>query len=296
MARILSDLRGTKQSALFIQPSGVAGPPTASAYRVGDHYTDLYGDIWKCTNPGTPGVWVPIGGCTVAGLSLGLVCQSVTTTTMSIAATQVSLKSSVGGARTVQAVAATLTCTAAGANGLDTGTVGASLWYYVYIIHNGTTTACLASLSPTAPTLPATYTHSGLVSAFRTTAASLIQAFFQQNHEVAILPTLILSSVGPTVANTYQTVSITAAVPVTAVQVSGTIAVATTATDGAMWVACDNTGLGQLNMTATKAATAVDPWGCAAPFRLLIKTSQVISWKGLTTGAFHILEISGFTL
>ena len=55
-----------------------------------------------------------------------------------------------------------------GVNGLDTGTLAASTWYYVYVIYNGTTTAGLFSLSSTSPTLPSGYTYFARVGAVRT--------------------------------------------------------------------------------------------------------------------------------
>ncbi|MDE2233353.1 MAG: hypothetical protein KGJ90_04450 [Patescibacteria group bacterium] len=45
-----------------------------------------------------------------------------------------------------------------GANGLDTGSVSGNTHYSLWAIYNGTTTAALASLSQTAPSLPSGYT------------------------------------------------------------------------------------------------------------------------------------------
>lgn len=50
-----------------------------------------------------------------------------------------------------------------GANGLDTGSLGNSLWYYIWLISNGVTTAALLSLSATAPAMPSGYTYKYLV-------------------------------------------------------------------------------------------------------------------------------------
>ncbi len=41
-----------------------------------------------------------------------------------------------------------------GANGLDTGSLAASTWYYFYLIYNGSTVAGLLSASATSPTMP----------------------------------------------------------------------------------------------------------------------------------------------
>lgn len=58
-----------------------------------------------------------------------------------------------------------------GAGGLDTGSVAAGNWYYVYVIYNESTVASLISLSSTAPTLPSGYTKFARVGAARVPAA-----------------------------------------------------------------------------------------------------------------------------
>lgn len=63
----------------------------------------------------------------------------------------------------------------AGANGLDVGAANsqtASTWYSVWVIWNGATTAGLLSLSATAPTMPAGYTHKARVGWVKTDATA----------------------------------------------------------------------------------------------------------------------------
>ena len=55
--------------------------------------------------------------------------------------------------------------TNSGANGLDTGSVSASNWYYYWAISNGTTTAGLWSLSNSNPTMPSGYTFKKFIGA-----------------------------------------------------------------------------------------------------------------------------------
>ena len=68
-------------------------------------------------------------------------------------------------------------------NGLDTGSLIASTYYYVFAIYNSTTSsvATLSSLSPTAPTLPTGYTYFRLIGLFRTNSSSQIDALYNQN-------------------------------------------------------------------------------------------------------------------
>lgn len=68
-------------------------------------------------------------------------------------------------------VAVTPSFATAGVNGLDVGAANsqtANTWYYAWVIWNGVTAAGLLSLSASAPTLPAGYTHKALVGPVRT--------------------------------------------------------------------------------------------------------------------------------
>lgn len=65
-------------------------------------------------------------------------------------------------------VSCTINLSTTGLNGLDTGSVSASTWYYLYIITNNVTSGCLASTSSTSPTMPAGYTYKLRVGAMST--------------------------------------------------------------------------------------------------------------------------------
>lgn len=93
--------------------------------------------------------------------------------------------------RTLRAVNLAIAGTASGvANGLDTGALAASTWYSVWVIWNGATTAGLMSLSATAPTMPAGYTHKARVGWMRTdgTANKYPLAFTQKGRRVQYAP------------------------------------------------------------------------------------------------------------
>lgn len=64
--------------------------------------------------------------------------------------------------------------TASGAGGIDTGSVGASTWYYIYEIYKPSTKtkALMASLSGTSPTMPSLYTARRIVGTARTDGSS----------------------------------------------------------------------------------------------------------------------------
>ena len=87
---------------------------------------------------------------------------------VSVSAGELLLRSATGVPRLVSGVNVTINTASTGANGLDTGTLSISTWYAVWVIWNGTTTASLLSLSPTAPTMPGGYTHKARVGWIRT--------------------------------------------------------------------------------------------------------------------------------
>ena len=71
-----------------------------------------------------------------------------------------------------------LTDGTAGANALDTGSIAADTWYYIFLIAKvDGTVAGLASLSSTAPTMPTDYVYKRRVGSFLTDATSDIIVF-----------------------------------------------------------------------------------------------------------------------
>ena len=124
------------------------------------------GTGWQVIADSMPAASAPIGGFT----GLKIATQGIGNFTSIITAGSVVLTNSAGGVYVAKAVNVSPVITASGSNGLDTGTVAASTWYYVWVIYNPTTntTAGLFSLSSTAPALPSGYTYSARVGAVRT--------------------------------------------------------------------------------------------------------------------------------
>jgi hypothetical protein len=81
------------------------------------------------------------------------------------------------------------------ANGLDTGSEANSTWYYLWVIYDGATDAALLSLSPTAPTMPAGYTHKALVSAVWNDGSGDLRNFYQVGKHVQHSTTTFLDFV-----------------------------------------------------------------------------------------------------
>lgn len=106
-----------------------------------------------------------------------------------------------------------------GANGLDTGSLGASKVYAVYVIADSTgyqSTAGLISLSLSAPTMPENYNALRLVGYAITDGSSHFVDMFQignANNRVLLLDTKIATAVTAGNSTTYANVSLAATVP-----------------------------------------------------------------------------------
>jgi len=84
----------------------------------------------------------------------------------------------------------------AAGNDLDTGTLAASTWYYIWSVYNGTTLGAVASLSKTSPTVPTNFTGGAmrLIGAFITDSSAHFlpmrqfgnQVFYNARHAVTL--------------------------------------------------------------------------------------------------------------
>ena len=81
-----------------------------------------------------------------------------------------------------------------GLEGLDSGTVAANTWYYIFLVSNGIYNHLLASTSSTAPTMPTGYTYKKLISAVKTNSSSYIEAFVQHNDRIMYSSTKLIKS------------------------------------------------------------------------------------------------------
>jgi hypothetical protein len=101
-----------------------------------------------------------------------------------------------------------------GKNGLDTGSVASSTWYYLYMIFNPDTgeIAGLFSLSASSPTMPSGFTQKRLISAIRTDGSSqFITAVVQQDKRVEYLYYQSALSAGG--ATSWTSISLASIVP-----------------------------------------------------------------------------------
>lgn len=154
-----------------------------------------------------------------------------TSAAITVTADSVCVKSASNQQKVLNAVSLSVSGAANGANGLDTGALAVSTWYYLWVIWNGTTTAGLLSLSSTAPTMPSGYTHKARVGAIRTDASgnkyplSFVQAGRKAQYKVlagsnvAALPMMVSGTSGSLSTPTWTAVAVGVFVPPTATEI-----------------------------------------------------------------------------
>lgn len=110
-----------------------------------------------------------VSGGPVLGAFRALTASATgTSATVSVATDEIVVASAVNAYATLRGVSLSINSAGSGANGLDTGSLAANTWYSVWVIHDGTNTAGLLSLSASAPTMPGGYTYKARVGWIRT--------------------------------------------------------------------------------------------------------------------------------
>lgn len=89
-------------------------------------------------------------------------------TQIDVAADEIVIPNTLAGAVKKTAVAFTINCATVGANGMDAGALPSQGWIYIFAISNGASVAGLASLSSSAPVMPAGFIYRKRIGAMRT--------------------------------------------------------------------------------------------------------------------------------
>jgi hypothetical protein len=216
---------------------------------------------------------------------------------MDVTANELILEKAGGNTYKASAVSVSPDITASGANGLDTGTVAASTWYYIFVIYNGTTVAGLFSLSATAPTLPATYTFWARVGACRTTGGSIFFKTIQTNDRARYtdpaLPIMDSGVKGNVLTPTWQAVAVANFVPPTASEITF---YGMTFDNNHITIAAPNNNYGEFgSLTNTPPMTINNPnaGGQQTEFATFMLESANIYWA--SNGADNALFCYGWT-
>lgn len=216
---------------------GIVGPGgaalAAGAIAGAGHWLLLTYDAtlakWVLGNPASTASAVAL-----LGAARGLVVSANgTSASVSIAADELVVKDSSGVPRLLTGVSLSASTAATGINGLDAGVIAANTWYAVYVVVKADgTRGALLSLSATAPTLPSGYVYAVRVGWIRTdgTANKYPRAFRQVGRRaqwivgagtnVTALPSLASGTAGDITTPTYVAVSVSGAVPPSAVAIS----------------------------------------------------------------------------
>lgn len=95
-------------------------------------------------------------------------------------------------------ISLTLDVSTSGANGLDTGSLTASTWYYIFLCYGTSGLCCLASTSSTAPTLPSGYAQFVRVGALRYGSSNAFLASIQHGKYTKYIGTMYQIASGST--------------------------------------------------------------------------------------------------
>lgn len=238
---------GTIAAKTIVKGAGAA--LVAGDIAGGGHWIELQYDLtldkWVLLNPATGVTAASVAS--VQGAFKNLQASATgTNATVTVSADEIAVEDSSNAYKTLRTVSLSINSAAAGANGLDTGSLAASTWYSVWVIWNGTTTAGLISASATAPTMPGGYTHKARVGWVRTdgTANKFPLGFKQfgrriryvvaSGSNVANLPIMASGNQGSTTTPTWVAVSTTNYVPTTASVISVSMVFSGGTTDAAM--------------------------------------------------------------
>jgi hypothetical protein len=191
---VLINAGSTPYGATLAQIASAVGTGTAAqAIKLQTPHTiSITGDI-SYTSPGFDGS----GNVTAAGLfnSAGYIAggsfrnlrgYQTAASTATFAADAIVLETSASSNPAGQSVrlsnfSAPINISSSGLNGLDTGTIAANTWYYVWGIYNPSSTASggLISLSNTTPSLPTGFTYYALIGCLKTDSTPSVVAFNQ---------------------------------------------------------------------------------------------------------------------
>lgn len=184
-------------------------------------------------------------------------------------------------------------------NGLDTGSLGNSTWYYIYLIAKADgTIAGLMSTSSSAPTMPSGYTYKALLGAIITNGSAQFIKYTQFDNKAYRAKVNVLNNAKATTDGTFQSLNISSAVPPIAQTVSGFYGSSLTGNGCNISVAGDANGVGeQYFFDPASNTSSANSYFVAGNFRdIPLITAQTIYWTVfLGTNLNNRIDISGWT-
>jgi hypothetical protein len=197
----------------------------------------------------------------------------------------------------------TIDGTVTGANGLDIGALANATWYYLWGIYNSgsNTVAGLLSTSNSAPTMPAGYGYKALLGAVFNSVGTGFAQFQQYGRRVWIPPANAFTNSGPSLATTYQTISLYSIVPPIAVSASGYFGTTSSAWSARMKIAGSAAGHGEQFFwwaLPSGGNMLYSNYYVVGNFREvpILAGSQNLYWQAYSTDAVCGMTITGYTL
>lgn len=276
--------------------------------------TDKYGRVVSGENPSTlAGIGITnaytktevdsaISAVSIKGLAgfsnLKISSLGINNYQSAITASKAVLANSSGETVTLSGISVTPQISVSGVNGLDTGTVAANTWYYLYLISDGTLVRGLFSLSATNPTLPSGYTYFARVGAVRTGASGYLLQTLQQGRQVqyvtlagsnvASLPILSSGAFGSysTTSPTYVAISTSNFVPPTASKITGVLSNSFTGTLSSVGLAPNSNYSG---MDTSKPPLIYAVFANGTIFTCVLETSNIYGYSSSVGGLAQCL-------
>lgn len=170
------------------------------------------------------------------------------------------------------------------ANALDTGTIAQSTWYSIWAIAKSDgTTAGLASISASSPTLPSGYTYKARIGWVKTVSGSATlygtwQLGKRASYKVGLAQTTTPikltggSSTGDPSTGSYTSVSISNYIPTTAAEILGSLV-----SQGGKSIIAPNGSYGAISSTTAPPPVAVNGGSAESitPFSFIIESSNI---------------------
>lgn len=229
---------------------------------------------------------------------------TVSATLINITADELVLKDTNGNQFVATNVSVQANCATSGvANGLDTGALAASTWYYIYAIYNPTTLTVASLVSLTAPTLqalggvslpllPSGYTYLALVGAAITNSSNQLLEFRVVNRRAFFPEVSIMSNYAATTSWAAYTTNVNLAVPLIAKIMHGTLGV--NLNSSSVGLAGDITGMGAVYATSATSSYTIDGFLGATAFSLPLLIGQTVFVKAGVTNPGARLICTGY--
>ena len=249
--------------------------------------------------PGAPFILTPLPKAApaagVLGVKRNLSINVTSTTAITASADFISMVNASSQAVTASSFTGSInTATSGVLGGLDTGTIAASSWYYVWAVSNGVTSGCVLSLSSSTPgaTILAAYPYVARIGAVLTASGtSGLIATIQRGNRVrylvggancAGLPSMLTGGMGSTTIPTWVAVSVSGFVPPTASAIT-LICYPTSLSSSNLAIVAPNNSYGP-SASSTNPPPIQSDYGATAPADIMLESGNIYGATQVNVG------------